>query len=113
MRVTLSRVCVRLDDLFAEAGERRFEVGQERRHRQRKAARAVLYALLDRRARIGAGLRQRTGTAESEFDLRRIAAGLLGRTAHKVDQRHDVDLGTDRGEESVAQATGAARSEER
>src|SRR5579859_2761332 len=107
MRV-LSRIRVRLDDLLAEAGQRRFEIGQERRHWQRKAARAPRDALLDGRARVGAGLRQRTGTAEDQLHLRRIAAGLLGRAAHDVEQRHGVDLGTDRGEEAVAEAAGAA-----
>jgi hypothetical protein len=33
LRVSTSRVCVRLDDLLAEAGQRRFEIGPERRHR--------------------------------------------------------------------------------
>src|SRR6185437_7725050 len=102
-----SRVRVRLDDLFAEAGQRRFEIGQERRHWQRKAARASPDALLDGRARVGPGFRQRTGTAEDQFHLRRIAAGLLGRTAYDVEQRHGVDLGPDRREEAVAQAPGA------
>ena len=53
-------------------------------------------------------LGKRTGTAEDQFHHRRIAAGLLGRTAHDVEQRHGVDLGADRGEEAVAQPAGAA-----
>jgi hypothetical protein len=108
MRVRLSRTRVRLDDLLAEAGQRRFEIGQKCHHWQRKAAHAQCDALLDGRARVGAGIRQRTGTAKNQFDHRRIAASLLGRTAHDVEQRHGVGLGTDRGEESVAEAAGAA-----
>jgi hypothetical protein len=47
IRFGLSCVRVRLDYLFAEAGQCRFEIGQERRHWQRKAARAPRDALLD------------------------------------------------------------------
>src|ERR1019366_5104139 len=83
VRFGLSRVRVRPDDLLAEAGQRRFEIWQERRHWQRKAARAPRDALLDGRARVGAGIRQRTGTAKDQFHHGGIAAVLLGRTAHR------------------------------
>ena len=53
MHVRLSRVRVRPDDLLAEAGQRRFEIGHERRHWQRQAASAPRDALLDGRARVG------------------------------------------------------------
>ena len=57
MCVGLSRIRVRPDDLLAEAGQRRLEIGQERRHWQRKAARAPRDALLDGCTRVGAFVR--------------------------------------------------------
>ena len=104
---TLSRVRVRLDDLFTKASQRRFEIGHERCHWQRKAAHAPRDTLLDSCARVDARIRQRTGTAEDQFHHRRIAAGLIGLTGYDVEQRQRVDLGTDRGEKTVAQAAGA------
>jgi len=42
--------------------------------------------LLDSRARVGAGFRQRTGTAEDQFHHRGIAAGSSA-NGHDVEQR--------------------------
>jgi hypothetical protein len=105
MRIRPSRICVRLDDLLAEAGQRRFEIGQERRHRQSKAARAPRDALFDCRARVGAGI----GSAPGQPRINSTIAG--SRPACSAERRTMSSNGmvsTLAPIEAIAQAAGAA-----
>src|SRR5262249_31114391 len=80
--------------------------GQERRHWERKATRAMRSSTASRASEPDFG--RLPGQLRIKFYFRWIAASLLGRTAHDVKQRNGVDSGANRGEEAVGQAASAA-----